>query len=91
MAFLSFGLKRALGLDLIGHYIYTVKSRFNECRFNVKFRYKSRYIASQFNIKSRFKLQNLVTEMKFRIKKSLFSLKSRFKESKCADRGHLLT
>ena len=43
----------------------TVKSRFNESRFNVK---------------SRFREQNLVTKMKFYIKKSQFSVKSQFKE-----------
>ena len=53
----------------------TVKSRFNESRFNVK---------------SQFKVQNLVTKMKFHFEKSRFSVKSRFKESKCADEGHSL-
>ena len=50
----------------------TVKSRFNESRFNVK---------------SWFKEQNLVTKMKFYIKKSRFSVKSQFKEWKGADGG----
>ena len=50
----------------------TVKSQFNESRFNVK---------------SRFKVQNLVTKMEFHINKSRFSVKSRCKESKCADRA----
>ena len=31
-----------------------------------------------------------MTEMEFHMKKSRFSVKSRFKESKCADGGHLL-
>ena len=53
----------------------TVKSRFNESRFNIK---------------SRFRVQNVVTKMKFCIKKSLFSEKSWFKESKSADKGHSL-
>ena len=53
--------------------ICTVKSRFNESRVNVK---------------SRFKAQILVTKVEFHIKKSRFSEKSRFKESKCADRDH---
>ena len=45
---------------------------------------------SRFNVKSQFKVQNLVIKMKFHIKKSRFSEKSRFKESKCADGGHSL-
>ena len=53
----------------------TVKSRFNESRFNVK---------------SRFKEWNLMTEIKFHIKKSRFNVKSRFKEWKGADGGHSL-
>ena len=53
----------------------TVKSRFNESRFNVM---------------SQFKEWNLVTKMKFHIKKSQFRVKSRFKETKCADWGHSL-
>ena len=32
--------------------------------------------------------KNLVTEMEFHIKKSRFSAKYRFKESKCTDGGH---
>ena len=44
-------------------------------------------VKSRFNIKSRFKVQNLVTKMEFHIKKSQFSVKSRLKESKCADGG----
>ena len=55
--------------------VYTVKSRFNESRFNVM---------------SRFKLQNDETKMELHIKKSRFSLKSQFKESECAHRGHSL-
>ena len=53
----------------------TVKSRFNESRFNIK---------------SRFKERNLVTKMNFPIKKSRFSVMSRFKEWKGADGGHSL-
>ena len=53
----------------------TVKSRFNEFRFKVM---------------SRFKVQNEVTKMEFNTKKSRFSVKSRFKEPNCADRGHSL-
>ena len=56
-------------------YVYTVKSWFNESRFNVK---------------SQFKERNLVTKMKFHIKKSRFSVKSRFKEWKGAEGGHSL-
>ena len=52
----------------------TVKSRFNESQFNM----------------SRFKVRHLVTKMKFHIKKSRFSRKSRYKESKSADGGHSL-
>ena len=63
-------------MDIIrGDNCNTVKSQFNESRFNVKFRFKER---------------NLETKMKFHFKKSRFSVKSRFKESKCADRGHSL-
>ena len=68
-------------MTLLGHGLplvtigHTVKSRFNE---------------SQFNVKSRFKVQNLVTKMKFHIKKTLFSVKSRFKELKGADGSHSL-
>ena len=54
---------------------YTVSSRFNEPRFNVK---------------SRFKIQNLVTEMEYLIKKPRFSIMSRYKDSKCADGGRSL-
>ena len=54
---------------------FTVKSRFNESRFNEK---------------SRFKAQNVVTKIEFFIKKSRFRVKSRFKESKYADGGHSL-
>ena len=39
---------------------------------------------------SQFKVQNLMTEMEFSVKKSQFSVKSQFKESKGADRGHSL-
>ena len=53
----------------------TVKSRFNESRFNEK---------------SRFKERNLVTKMKILIKKSRFSIKSQFKEWKGTDGGHSL-
>ena len=53
----------------------TVNLRFNEFRFNVK---------------SQLKVQRLVTKMEFHFKKSQFSVKSRFKESKCVDRGHSL-
>ena len=31
-----------------------------------------------------------MTKMKFHFKKSRFNVKSRFKESKCVDRGHSL-
>ena len=55
--------------------VSTVKSRFNESRFNAK---------------SRFKEWNLVTKMEFHIKKSRFSVKSKFKEWKGADGGHSL-
>ena len=37
-----------------------------------------------------FTVQNLVAKIEFLIKKSQFSEKSRFKESKCADGGHSL-
>ena len=53
----------------------TVKSQFNESRFNEK---------------SPFKVWNFVTKMKFLIKKSRCSLKSQFKEWKGADGGHSL-
>ena len=53
----------------------TVKSRFNESRFNAK---------------SQFQVQNLMTKMEFHSKKSRLSIKPRFKESKCADGGHSL-
>ena len=43
-----------------------------------------------YTVKSRFKVENLVTKMEFRIKKSRFNIKSRFKESKCADGDHSL-
>ena len=43
----------------------TVKSRFNQSRLNEK---------------SQFKKQNLVTKMKFHLKKSQFSVESQFKE-----------
>ena len=63
----------------IGHcqhtHVHTFKSRFNESRFHVK---------------SLFKGQNFATEMEFHIKNSRFSVKSRFKESECADGGHSL-
>ena len=39
---------------------------------------------------SRFKVQNFVTKIEFNIKKSRFRVKSRFKESKCANEGHSL-
>ena len=39
---------------------------------------------------SRFKVQNEMTKMEFQAKKSRFSVKSRFKEPKCADRGRSL-
>ena len=41
-------------------------------------------VKSQFN-ESRFKVQNLMTEMEFHIKKSRCSVKSQYKESKCAE------
>ena len=41
-------------------------------------------------VKSRFKERNLVTKMKFHIKKSQLSIKSQFKEWKGADRPHSL-
>ena len=47
----------------LGSKFCTVKSRFNESRFNVK---------------SRFKERNLVTKTEFLIKKSQFSVKSQF-------------
>ena len=53
----------------------TVKSQFNESRFNVK---------------SRFREWNFVTKMEFHIKKSRFRVKSRCKEWKGADGGHSL-
>ena len=39
---------------------------------------------------SQFKVLKDVTKMEFHVKKSRFSVKSQFKESKCADRGHSL-
>ena len=69
------GLMWDLPIELTFIQVSTVKSRFNESRFNVK---------------SRFKELNLVTKMEFLIKKSRFSVKSQFKESKCADGGHSL-
>ena len=39
---------------------------------------------------SRFKVQNEVNKMEFHTKKSRFSVKSQFKEPKCAERGHSL-
>ena len=51
---------------------------------------KSRFNESRFNIKSRFKVQNLMTKEEFHFKKSQFSIKSQFKESKCADGNHSL-
>ena len=55
--------------------VSTLKSRFNESRFNEE---------------SRFKERNLVTKMKFDFKKSRFRVKSRFKKWKGADGGHSL-
>ena len=52
---------------------------------------KSRFDKSRFNIKSRFKVQNYVTKIEFHIKTYQFREKSRFKESKCADRSHSLS
>ena len=51
---------------------------------------KSRFNASRFKEKSRFMERNIGTKIEFHIKKSQFSVKSRFKESKCADEGHSL-
>ena len=53
----------------------TVNYRFNEYRFNVM---------------SQFRIQNLMSKIKFHIKMSQFRVKSRFKESNCADEGHSL-
>ena len=53
---------------------------------SVKFRFNE----SRFNKKSPFKVRNLVTKTEFHVKKSRFSANTRFKESKCADRGHSL-
>ena len=63
------------------HYVlsYSVKSSIAQLCTE-----KSRFNESRFNIKSQFKVQNLVTEMEFPTKMSRFSIKSRFKESKCA-------
>ena len=63
------------------------------CRLSVPFLHNtvnSLLNESWFNIKSRFKEQTLVTKMEFHIKKSRFSVKSQFMESKCADGGHSL-
>ena len=46
---------------------------------------QSRFNESRYYIKSGFKVQNVITKMEFHINMSRFSLKSRFKESKCAD------
>ena len=43
---------------------------------------KSPFNESRFNVKSQFRVQNFVTKMEFHIKKSRFSIMSRFKESK---------
>ena len=56
--------------------------------FNFNSTEKSGFIESRFNVKSRFRVQNLVTEIELHNKKSWFSIKSRFRESKCADAGH---
>ena len=39
---------------------------------------------------SQFKEQNVVTKKEFHNKKSRFSVKFQFKESKCSDGGHSL-
>ena len=39
---------------------------------------------------SQFKVQNLMSKIEFHIKMSQFRVKSRFKESNCADEGHSL-
>ena len=41
---------------------------------------KSRFSESRFNVKSQFKVQNVVTKFEFDIKKSRFTVMSRFKE-----------
>ena len=49
---------------------------------------KSEFNESRLNVNPGAKEQNLVTKMEFDIKKSQLSIKSQFKESKCAERGH---
>ena len=50
---------------------------------------KSRFIESQLNVKSLFKVQYLMIGKEIHIKKPQFSVKSRFKELKWADGGHV--
>ena len=69
------GKQAFLPLSLYRSRDITVMSRINEPRFNVE---------------SRFKVQNLVTKMEFHVKKSRFSIKSGFKESKGAEGGRSL-
>ena len=51
------------------------RSPLNPAPLNAPTRFKR-----PFTVESRFKVQNVVTEMEFRVKKSRFSVKSRFKE-----------